>query len=179
MRKLFYILVLIGFVGCDHKRSEPNIEIIQDMMLQPAVKAQHGEPRLPPEGTVPQGFEPYTITDFDVANKTLKNPLLTSKEVLLRGQKLFYTYCEVCHGPQGKGDGPVASKMLLPPPPLVSEKIVSWNDGGIFHLITKGRGLMSGYEAQLPKYEDRWAVVNFVRHLQKETPPNELNQKNK
>lgn len=168
MKRISWLLVAVpvALFGCNDKHSEPNIELVQDMMLSPAVKAQR-EDRLPPEGTVPQGWEPYTIGDFDVANNTLKNPVTSSKEVLAHGQKMFLTYCYVCHGTLAEGDGPVASKMLLQPPSLVADKIKGWNDGGIYHLITKGRGLMGAYDSQIPLAKDRWAIVHYVRHLQK------------
>ncbi len=176
MKRILIISVfaMIGLAGCSDKHSEPNIEPVQNMMKAPSMKAQ-GEDldapdkrgmRLPPEGTVPQGWEPYAVDDFDVANNTVKNPVPASKEVLAHGQKLYLTYCSVCHGTLGAGDGPVAPKMLLTPPSLTSEKIVGWNDGGIYHLITRGRGLMGSYESQVPKPNDRWAIVHYVRHLQ-------------
>jgi hypothetical protein len=50
-------------VGCSDP-SKPNVEVIQDMMESPALKAQEydkggpndGAMRLPPEGTQPVGF---------------------------------------------------------------------------------------------------------------------------
>jgi len=64
----------VGFLGSGctkvsqaelHK--EPNVELIQDMMEQAALKPQDFEPAnrdqasslLPPEGTVPVGYKPY------------------------------------------------------------------------------------------------------------------------
>src|SRR5262249_49887349 len=90
-----------------------------------------------------------------------------SVEILNRGRTKFETYCAVCHGYQGKGDGPVSVKMALKPPPLISEKIIKLPDGGIFHIISDGQGVMSSYAYQLVDEDDRWAIVNYVRSLQK------------
>ena len=36
------------------------------------------------------------------------------------GAQLFKQYCAVCHGPAGKGDGPVAAALKMPPPDLTT-----------------------------------------------------------
>jgi len=157
---------------------EPNVELIQDMMDQPALKAQDYQPSerdkasslMPPENTVPVGYKPYPYhLDPAAAAKNLKNPLAgnMSAEILKTGRTKFETYCAVCHGYEGKGDGPVAPKMALKPPSLISEKIITANDGAIYHIIADGQGVMSSYAYQLVDENDRWAIVNYVRSLQK------------
>lgn len=37
-----------------------------------------------------------------------------------RGRKLYNQYCASCHGPTGKGDGPVAAALKSPPPDLTA-----------------------------------------------------------
>lgn len=157
---------------------EPNVDLIQDMMEQPALKPQDFHPSdrnkasslMPPENTVPVGYKPYPYhLDPVAAAKNLKNPIAgqMSAEILKTGRTKFETYCAVCHGYEGKGDGPVSPKMALKPPPLISEKIITANDGAIFHIISDGQGVMSSYAYQLVDENDRWAIVNYVRSLQK------------
>lgn len=157
---------------------ETNVELVQDMMDQPALKAQDYEPsnpskgssRLPPEGTVPVGYTPYKYAGNPAeAAAKLKNPYAgnTTAAVLELGRKKFETYCALCHGYTGAGDGPVAPKMALKPPPLTSEKVMGLADGGIFHIITDGQGVMASHAQQLVNENDRWAIVNYVRSLQK------------
>jgi mono/diheme cytochrome c family protein len=38
-------------------------------------------------------------------------------------------------------------------------------DGKVYHVITHGQGLMSGYGANIP-VRDRWAIVAYLRALQ-------------
>ncbi len=177
------LLAVVGFsVACTKKNpelsSQPNVELIQDMMDSPALKAQDHEPsdqkkassRLPPEGTVPVGFVPYKYAgDAATAASKLKNPYAgnTKTELLELGRKKFEIYCALCHGYGGAGDGPIAAKMAPVPPPLISDKVRALNDGGIFHIITDGQGVMSSYAYQLVNENDRWAIVNYVRSLQK------------
>ncbi len=157
---------------------EPNVELVQDMMDQPALKAQDYEPsnptkgssRVPPEGTVPVGYTPYKYAgNPGEAAAQLRNPYAgnTTVEVLELGRKKFETFCAVCHGYTGAGDGPVSSKMAVKPPPLISDKIIALADGGIFHIITDGQGVMASHAQQLVNENDRWAIVNYVRSLQK------------
>lgn len=175
---LLIVLAAIVTVGCScsDRSSVTNVEIIQDMMDQPALKAQDYEPgdnqkaasRLPVEGTVPVGYKPYQYRlNPAAAEAALKNPLSGSAEILEIGRAKFDIYCAVCHGAEGKGDGTVAKKMSIQVPSLVSDKARGYNDGRIFHIITDGQGVMSSYAYQITNENDRWAIVNYIRSLQK------------
>ncbi len=168
---------VVGFTGCSRDKSQPNIELLQDMMEQAPDKAQeyddffpnHSAAQLPPENTVPRGFKPYLYaTDLAGALRELKNPIQgdMTHETLVTGQKFYDTNCAVCHGFTLKGDGPVSLKMPLKPPPLNSDKVKGWPDAQIYHAITVGQGVMGPYASHIPqKY--RWQVVNYIRFLQK------------
>lgn len=45
------------------------------------------------------------------------------------GKSLFNQYCAVCHGPEGKGDGPAASALKSPVPDVTQ---ISQRNGGKF-----------------------------------------------
>lgn len=179
---LLVLLALVGFTGCGRDKSQPNIELIQNMMESPAIKAQEYDQdspqnrgmRQPPEHTIPVGFVPYKYgDDVLLAEKDNKNPIagIESQEIMLTGQKYYETYCMVCHGQHGEGEDsmPAATKMPRKPPALIAENSRKMTDGRIYHIITKGQGVMGGYAGQIPqKY--RWQIVNYVRHLQKEHP---------
>src|SRR5688572_1828926 len=66
--------------------------------------------RVPPEGSVPVNYEPYPYEsgEFEKAGAELTNPVLKSRIVLERGQKMFQTNCAICHGMTGEGNGSVA-----------------------------------------------------------------------
>ena len=148
-------------------------------MVSPAYKAQdqlgNGESsmRMPPENTQPIGKKryPYGPGDIDKASRELKNPIanqLTSS-ILERGQNRYKIYCGVCHGLGGQGDGTVAGKMPVRPPSLVSSQVKSYTDGYLYHVIVHGKGVMGSYANQVIKEDDRWAIVNYIRSLQKLT----------
>lgn len=168
-----------GFVACGPTKNEPNIEVIQDMMEQPALKAQDFHPYdrekssmiVPPEGTWPKNRKPYMYKGKAVqAGEKLKNPYAseTSEEFIKLGQRNYNNYCLLCHGAGGAGDGQVAAKFVgVKPPSLLTDKIKNYPDGRIYHIITDGQGIMGAYINQMPIGKDRWAVVNYVRSLQK------------
>jgi len=178
-RLLSLISVALPFViiGCNGGKNQPNIEIVQNMMDQESIKSQGWnhvddkvQMRMPPAGTVPRGFEPYKYpTDPEAAEKNLVNPLGndTSEETMAKGKKYFNIYCSVCHGFEGKGDGTVSVKMPVKPPPLISDKVKNYKDGRIFHIMTMGQGVMGTYATQITDPKNRWAVVNYVRLLQR------------
>lgn len=176
---LFASVFLLGLTGCSASGNKTNVEIIQDMMEQPAIKTQDVNPhtgksgmRLPPEGTAAINREVYLYKgDAQAAAANLKNMYSESDmEALALGEKHFKNYCLVCHGEQGKGDGPVAEKFQgLKPPSIVNDKVKAYKDGQIFHIITEGQGVMGTYITQMPFSKDRWAVVTYLRKLQKQS----------
>ncbi len=182
--KILILLFMMSFIGCGSKR-DPQVELIQDMMQSPAVKPQDYDEnksgslamRLPPEGTVPRQqsipYRYYEIKTSEEAEQKITTPQFDESdfEMLQRGQKMYYIYCGACHGMTGRGDGLVATKTVLTPPSLVNDKIKGWQDGGIYHLITMGRGLMGSFAAQIPNKKDRWALVHFIRRLQEYAEP--------
>ena len=66
----------------------------------------YARPIPPVAGTVPvaNGELPTTRENAD----RLNNPRTRTAESLNRGQWVYQTYCEVCHGDRGRGDGPVS-----------------------------------------------------------------------
>ncbi len=161
-------LVLIG-IGCRHE--EPNVIYMPDMVYSPALKAQaEGSMKMPIQGTVPRNYEPYAYAqDPELAGKELKNPLRPTALVLARGKHIFNTYCIVCHGPSGEGDGSVVPKFPRPPS-LQSDKVRKWPDGSIYHTVTMGQNLMPSYASQISP-GDRWAAIHYVRVLQRSKHP--------
>ena len=65
-------------------------------------------------------------------------PLITS----IRGENLYRTYCASCHGVDGKGNGPMAAWMKVPPADLTH---IAARNGGKFPLERVDR-IISGEE---------------------------------
>jgi mono/diheme cytochrome c family protein len=129
--------------------------------------------QVPPEGTIPRGFQPlhFTVDEAgrDQAGRELKNPYDPTPGNLERGAVMFKTFCTPCHGLGGAGDGLVAKRgvgMTGFPINAADAGPGTWPDGRIFHMITYGRKDMPSYAAQIAP-EDRWKIILHVRELQK------------
>lgn len=98
----------------------------------------------------------------------LSNPFAGNAVATAKGKTLYITYCTVCHGTTGKGDGPVGGGLTPKPANHSSQKVQSQTDGTIFWKLTNGRAPMAAYKDIL-KEEQRWQLVNYIRELGKTT----------
>ncbi len=128
--------------------------------------------RNPVEGSVARGFMPYPFKGKPAeAEKFLINPLIPSKEVLELGKQKYLTFCSPCHGDFGMGDSRLRGQFPNPPT-LHSDKLRNMRDGGIYHIIVEGQNVMPGYASQITE-EERWAIVHYIRVLQRSVNPKE------
>jgi mono/diheme cytochrome c family protein len=127
--------------------------------------------RTPVAGTIPRGFAPihYQATEADAARagEELQNPFAADdeSEPLPRGTAMFNSMCLPCHGPAGRGDGPVAMRGYPAPPSLLADEARNKKDGQMFHIITYGQGNMPPHAGQISR-EDRCKVILHIRSLQ-------------
>ncbi|MBA3684335.1 MAG: cytochrome c [Planctomycetes bacterium] len=124
---------------------------------------------MPPAGTVSRDFMPYPLeaTDFAGAKK-LVNPYLPTADVLRRGQKYYNISCAPCHGNDGNAANGYVAKHFTGVLSLNGPSLNLLSDGEIYHILTNGRARMPNYRAQLLP-ENRWAVVHYVRVLNRAT----------
>jgi len=128
---------------------------------------------LPPVGSVPvNGLEDsldiYTPQGLRAVD-AMANPMSGSLN-LERGGRIFRTYCAVCHGPEGKGNGTVAGRLGYVPD-LTAQMTQDRSDGYIYAILRHGRGVMPRYGDRIRDHDDRWRVVLYVRHLQGKATP--------
>jgi mono/diheme cytochrome c family protein len=97
--------------------------------------------------------------------EVLSNPYFPTKENLELGQRKFLTYCSPCHGNYGDGDSRLAGQFPNPPT-LHSDRARNFEEGMIYHIITNGQNVMPSYASQVTR-EERWAIVNYIRVLQR------------
>ncbi len=138
----------------------------RDLVVQMITRPQQYA-TVPPPNSIPVGRE--VQVSREQARAQLRNPLSPGPESLGKGKVLYETYCLVCHGPQGRGNGPVAGGAMLPAD-LTSARIRQQSDGELYHTIRHGLGSMPAYYERL-KPEERWQVVLYVRTLT--SPPRE------
>jgi cytochrome c553 len=83
-----------------------------------------------------------------------------------RGQNRYQIYCAPCHGTIGDGNGITKRYGMGATPSYHDPRLRSMPDGEIFNTITNGKNTMFPYADKLSP-EDRWAVVAYVRALQR------------
>ncbi len=181
------LLSVMGFRGSFSTR--PPIEVFPDMDHQAKYKPQAGSKffadgradRPLPAGTVPFGREAHQADpaflradDFHyegkVADGSFGRGFPAKVEVtgafIERGQNRYMIYCAPCHGALGDGVGITKSYGMLTTPTYHDDRLRGMAEGEIYHTITHGKNTMMAYADKLSP-DDRWAVVAYVRALQR------------
>ena len=189
-------LMVLFLPGCGlgGGKNRTDMEVFHDMFQQQNIKPQEGGKQLPweekkntkpktgwdshlgktfmraaPEHSRARGFSYYPYRgNLKAAERNLVNPFKGnfSPYVVGMGKRQYEKACIYCHGSRGLGKGPVALKMAVPPPSFM-DKTLGYSDGRIYHVIHQGQGLMGAYREQVFTEKHRWALVNYIRSLQK------------
>lgn len=82
------------------------------------------------------------------------------------GKPIFEARCASCHGPKGRGDGPLAPFLSPRPASLVSAGTSVKTDDELFEIIAKGkpRTAMPAWSDTLTE-QQRWDLVAYIREL--------------
>ncbi len=144
----------------------------KDMQDQLTIKPQESLVRLNASSVPITGKEIYPPPSDVIrlvrarldAGRTLVNPIRKSPESLTRGREMYELHCIVCHGPQGRGDGPVGQKFVPQPIELNFDYVQLQPDGQIFYTISYGSLAMPSYREAVA-VEDRWHLVNFIKEV--------------
>jgi len=139
-----------------------------DMMNQPSIKPQEGTPAAFPSRSVPVQGIPTQPTNRE-ETRGLKNPIEPTEASLAKGKDLFKIICGACHGNSGKADTPVSQ--LIGAISLVDDYVQELDEGWIWGTITFGSYVMPAYGVPNDQggsndltVEERWHVVNYVKH---------------
>ncbi|MSU48584.1 MAG: cytochrome c [Opitutus sp.] len=92
--------------------------------------------------------------------------LAVDLKFLGRGRDRFQIYCAPCHGASGDGNGITRRYGMGATATYHDPRLREMPDGEIFNTITNGKNTMLPYADKLTP-EDRWAVVAYVRALQR------------
>ncbi len=159
-----YYLLLILLSGLLGARGASAFPWNFDMWIQPSI-VPYEEPIIYPKLSVSTtGFriDPLPREDFE---QMTRNPVPDTPESLANGEHLYNTYCFVCHGMEGKGDGPVIKRGFYPMN-LTSPAVIARTNGYIYAYIRYGgKVMMPSYRESITS-EGAWDVVNYVRKLQ-------------
>ena len=83
-----------------------------------------------------------------------------------RGEVIYQQHCLRCHGIHGKGEGPDAAYLIVPPANLLSEQSRLKTDLELLMVITHGSifSPMHGWRDRLNENEI-WDVLQYIRFL--------------
>lgn len=79
------------------------------------------------------------------------------------GAEMFKEYCAVCHGTEGKGDGPAASALKVPPPDLTT--LAKRHDGKfpsdyVANVLKSGVSAAAHGDAEMPVWGPIFRTMN-------------------
>jgi mono/diheme cytochrome c family protein len=103
--------------------------------------------------------------EFRIMNRT---PLIPDDQSLQQGAALFGRFCVVCHGQDGRGDGPTANNLDPAPADFLDlDHSAIYGPGEKYWIIGNGSGKtgMPGFEQELTP-RDRWDLINHIYRLQ-------------
>lgn len=83
-----------------------------------------------------------------------------------RGRDRYSIYCQPCHGALGDGNGVTKRYGMGATPSYHDDRLRSMAEGELYNTISNGKNTMLPYADKLVP-EDRWAVVAYVRALQR------------
>ena len=168
-KRVIAVAVLMALAACNPDTVVHKVGWFSTMRHQRNIKP-YARPIPPVAGTVAVADSEPPVTRANADR--IANPRTRTAESLNRGQWVYQTYCLVCHGEGGRGDGPISLAAGGPfpgIPSLVDPARPSMSDGAIYGMIVDaqrmGRGLMPRYGDKIHG-RDRWDLVNYVRSLQ-------------
>lgn len=106
--------------------------------------------------------------------RAVTNPFSSTEETRKQGKELFKMACVACHGPEGKGDGPVAKKSKIDPRPrnfTNPEFQRLRSDGELFWVLKHG-----SHNTEMMRMdffftdEELWKLIIYIRTLGQVTP---------
>lgn len=165
---LLLVVAALALVVAGCARGTYAVELFPEMHYQQSARMQEPPRLAPPAGAVPiTGRE----VDWDFARASeLINPLPRTAQVLATGAELFRVNCSMCHGPEARGDGPVATYLVRDgysrPPDLLASVTQEKSDGHLFWLVSNGVVVMPRFKFLIEE-DARWALVLYLRELAK------------
>jgi mono/diheme cytochrome c family protein len=187
---LFVVVASVSVLGFRGSEStKPPLEVFPDMDRQPKFKPQapskffaDGRADRPtPAGVVAYGRsyakqdEKFLAADDHLFRgqgadgsfaRGFPRSVELNAKLLERGQQQYGIYCAPCHGALGDGNGITKQYGMGATPTYHDDRLRQMPEGEIFNTITHGKNTMLSYADKLEP-ADRWAVVAYVRALQR------------
>jgi hypothetical protein len=131
--------------------------------------------RMPPPGTVPADLK-IGQDELDLGKKSdgswvrgFPSLITVDLKLLERGRDRYSIYCTPCHGLVGDGNGVTKRYGMGATPTYHDDRLRQMSEGEIFNTISNGKQPANNMPPYADKLTpaDRWAVVAYVRALQR------------
>ncbi|OFZ19853.1 MAG: hypothetical protein A2Z20_03620 [Bdellovibrionales bacterium RBG_16_40_8] len=142
MRSTFIILAGIFVFGCNTNQKSADSISDRDLIEK---NVRHG----------------WTV--FTGPKRTIVG--VNDSESIERGQKLFVKHCQLCHGPNGEGDGQHSKELGIKPTNLTTIARILPNHFLVMQ-INEGRGDMPKWNDIL-EHQEAWDLTNYIQTLKK------------
>ena len=93
---------------------------------------------------------------------------LAGTDLISESGRLFAINCVHCHGPAGRGDGPVAGYLKETPEDLRSGEVQGKSERKLYDIITEGLDGMPAFRGHLSA-EERLLLARYVHSLETRT----------
>lgn len=175
------LIALLVLAGCRGMQSDdPPIHPNLNMDFQERFDPQEANPffednmamRPPVPGTVARGLlledTEFYLGRTGTGEFVEEMPVPVTREMLLRGRERYDIFCAVCHGKAGDGQGIIMTGNYgyTPATNYHDERLREAPAGYLYDVITNGVRNMPSYAQQVP-VADRWAIVTYIRALQR------------
>ena len=101
-------------------------------------------------------------------DKSLKNPVTSSPDVIAEAREHFADHCASCHANDGSGATDMGRSFYPKAPDMRTTRTQQLTDGELFYIIEHGVRLtgMPAWASGTPEGEtSSWHLVHFIRHL--------------
>lgn len=178
---LALLLVSVALMSCrGQKTDKPPVRTHFNMNFQERFNAQQENQffengmamRMPVEGTVARGNLRNNTALFEGVDESGEFvdeiPVDITESFLYRGKERYDIFCTACHGGTGDGRGIIMTGDYgyVPAPSFHRSASYDMPDGELYSAIANGIRNMPSYATQI-KVEDRWAIVAYIRALQR------------
>jgi mono/diheme cytochrome c family protein len=168
---IFVVVALVSVLGFrGTKFTAPPLDVFPEWAF-PGMKYQ---PKYRPQGE--SAFFADGRADRTPVAHTVARGMLREDDALYlgkdgsgsfeRGRDRYSIYCQPCHGALGDGNGVTKRYGMGATPSYHDDRLRTMAEGELYNTITNGKNTMLPYADKLAP-EDRWAVVAYVRALQR------------
>ncbi len=177
------VVSILGLRGT--KFTQPPMDVFPEwafpgMKYQPKFRPQSASgffadgraDRMPPAHAVARGMlrdDDHLFLGKDNAGafqKGFPEKLTVDLNFVQRGRQQYSIYCAPCHSEVGDGNGITKRYGMGATPSYHDDRLRNMPEGEIFNTITNGKNTMLPYADKIAP-ADRWAVVAYVRALQR------------